>query len=100
VFWNQRSAIVARVAALSLPAIYPDREFADAGGFVAYGPKLANNFRGATVYVDRILKGSNPGDLPVQEVTTFDLVVNLRATKMLGLTIPLSTLARATEVIE
>ena len=99
-FWNQRSVIVERVAAVALPAIYPEREYAEAGGLVAYGPNVAENFRGAAVYVDRILKGENPGDLPVQEPATFDFVINLKTAKALGLTIPVSILARASEVIE
>lgn len=99
-FWNQRSVIVERVAAVALPAIYPEREYAEAGGLVAYGPNVAENFRGAAVYVDRILEGENPGDLPVQEPATFDFVINLKTAKALGLTIPVSILARASEVIE
>jgi putative tryptophan/tyrosine transport system substrate-binding protein len=99
-FWNQRAVIVERVAAVALPAIYPEREYAEAGGLVAYGPNVAENFRGAAVYVDRILKGENPGDLPVQEPATFDFVINLKTAKALGLTIPVSILARASEVIE
>ena len=99
-FWNQRAVIVERVAAVALPAIYPEPEYAEAGGLVAYGPNVAENFRGAAVYVDRILKGENPGDLPVQEPATFDFVINLKTAKALGLTIPVSILARASEVIE
>lgn len=99
-FWNQRAVIVERVAAVALPAIYPEREYAEAGGLVAYGPNVAENFRGAAVYVDRILKGENPGDLPVQEPATFDFVINLKTAKALGLTIPVSILTRASEVIE
>lgn len=99
-FWNQRAVIVERVAAVALPAIYPEREYAEAGGLVAYGPNVAENFLGAAVYVDRILKGENPGDLPVQEPATFDFVINLKTAKALGLTIPVSILARASEVIE
>ena len=99
-FWNQRGVIVEHIAAMALPTIYPEREYADAGGLVAYGPNLTENFRGAAVYVDRILKGASPGDLPVQEPTNFDLVVNLKTAKVLGLTIPVSILARASEVIE
>jgi len=99
-FWNQRAVIVERVAAVALPAIYPEREYAEAGGLVAYGPNVAENFREAAVYADRILKGENPGDLPVQEPATFDFVINLKTAKALGLTIPVSILARASEVIE
>ena len=99
-FWNQRAVIVERVAAVALPAIYPEREYAEAGGLVAYGPNVAENFLGAAVYVDRILKGENPGDLPVQEPATFDFVINLKTAKALGLTIPVTILARASEVID
>ena len=87
-------------AAGGLPAIYPEREYVEAGGLISYGTVVADNFRRVPLYVDRILKGANPGDLPIQEPTKYELVVNLRTAKALGLTIPSLFLARADEVIE
>jgi putative ABC transport system substrate-binding protein len=83
-----------------LPAIYPERDYADDGGLMAYGANVADNFRRAAGYVDRILKGAKPGDLPIQELVRFDFVINLKTAGELGLTIPPSILAQATEVIE
>ncbi len=83
-----------------LPAIYPERDYAEDGGLMAYGANLADNFRRVAAYVDRILKGAKPGDLPIQEPVKFDFVVNLKTAKDLGLTIPPAILARADEVIE
>jgi putative ABC transport system substrate-binding protein len=99
-FWNHRRAIVAVVNAARLPAIYPEREYADDGGLMAYGANVPDNFRRAAGYVDHILKGAKPGDLPVQEPTKFDFIVNLKTAKELGLTIPQTILARVDEVIE
>jgi putative ABC transport system substrate-binding protein len=83
-----------------LPAIAPNREFVDAGGLVSFGASLAQNHRRGAAYVDRILKGAKPADLPVEQPTKFELIVNLKTAKVLGLTIPPSVLARADEVIE
>jgi putative ABC transport system substrate-binding protein len=99
-FWNHRERIVALAAKSRIPAIYPEREFAVAGGLLAYGPNVADNFRRAAGYVDKILRGAKPADLPIQRPTKFELVVNLKTAKALGLTIPQSILARADEVIE
>lgn len=99
-FWNHRQAIIALVNAARLPAMYPEREYADDGGLMAYGPSVPDNFRRAAGYVDRILKGAKPGDLPIQEPVKFDFVVNLKTARELGLTIPPATLAFADEVIE
>jgi putative ABC transport system substrate-binding protein len=99
-FWNHRGRMVALAAKSGLPAIYPEREFAVAGGLLAYGPNVADNFRRAAGYVDKILKGAKPADLPIQQPTRFELVVNLKTAGALGLTIPPSILARADEVIE
>ena len=97
---NHKRDIVALVNAARLPAIYFSREFADDGGLMAYGPNVPDNFRRAAGYVDRILRGAKPADLPIQEPVKFDFVVNLKTARELGLTIPPATLAFADEVIE
>lgn len=100
VFYNYRRDIVALINAARLPAIYPEREYCDDGGLMAYGANVPDNFRRAAGYVDRILEGASPADLPIQEPVKFDFVVNLKTAKALGLEIPPTILARADEVIE
>jgi len=99
-FYNFRRDVVALVNEARLPAIYPERDYADDGGLMAYGANAPDNFRRAADYVDRILKGTKPGDLPIQEPVKFDFVVNLKTAKELGFTIPPPILGRADEVIE
>ena len=99
-FWNHRRDIVSLVKAARLPAIYPEREYVEDGGLMAYGTNVPDIFRRMAGYVDRILNGTSPADLPVQQPVKFDFVVNLNTAKELGLTIPPSILARADEVIE
>jgi putative ABC transport system substrate-binding protein len=95
-----RDLIIALAAQHRLPAVYPYRYFADNGGFISYGVDLAEQYRQGAGYVDRILRGTNPGELPVQLSSKFELVVNLKTAKALGLTIPEPFLQRADEVIE
>jgi len=95
-----REHIISLVARYRLPAMYYRREFAEAGGLIAYANDFAEQFPQAAAYVERILKGAKPADLPVQAPTKFDLVINLKTAKALGLTVPSSLLARADEVIE
>ena len=99
-FYHYRRDVVALLNKAHLPAIYPEREYADDGGLMTYGANVADNFRRAAGYVDRILKGAKPGDLPIQEPVKFDFVVNLKTARELGLTIPPLILDRADEVIE
>jgi ABC-type uncharacterized transport system substrate-binding protein len=99
-FWNHRVRIVALAAQYRLPAIYPEREYADDGGLLAYGQDVPALFRRDATYVDKILKGAKPGDLPIERPTKFELVINLKTAETLGLTIPQTILARADEVIE
>ncbi|HYB73497.1 MAG TPA: ABC transporter substrate-binding protein [Candidatus Sulfotelmatobacter sp.] len=96
----QRGRIMGLALSHKLPAISDTRQFADAGGLVAYGPSLLDSFRRAATYVDKILKGAKPADLPVEQPTRFELVVNLQTAKALGLTIPRSILDRADHVIQ
>jgi putative ABC transport system substrate-binding protein len=95
-----RELIVTLAARHRVPAIYGQRQFPASGGLVSYGPDLINTVRRSASYIDRILKGEKPGDLPVQAPTKFDLIINLKAAKALGLSIPESFLLRADEVIE
>jgi putative ABC transport system substrate-binding protein len=95
-----RDAIVMLASRHHLPAVYPYRYFIAAGGLISYGPNTIDQYRGAAGYVDRILKGDKPADLPVQFPTKYELVINLKTAKALGLTVPITLLGRANEVIE
>jgi putative ABC transport system substrate-binding protein len=96
----QRERIMGLALSHKLAAISDTRQFADAGGLLAYGPSLLDSFRRAATYVDKILKGAKPADLPVEQPTRFELVVNLKTAKVLGLTIPQSVMVRADQVIQ
>ncbi|HEV2056404.1 MAG TPA: ABC transporter substrate-binding protein [Methylomirabilota bacterium] len=100
VLLGPRSQVVLLAARSRLPAVYVQREFAEAGGLMSYGPNLADQFRRAAIYVDKILKGAKPGDLPVEQASKFELVINLKTAKALGLTIPPSLLLRADHILE
>jgi putative ABC transport system substrate-binding protein len=99
-FVDERRRIVNAVVKDRLPAMFYFREFVEAGGLMSYGPNFRELWRRAATYVDKILKGAKPADLPVEQATTFELVINLKTAKALGLTIPPSLLGRADEVIQ
>ena len=98
--FSQRNKLAALAAAARLPAIYGFRDHVDAGGLVSYGVNLSENFHRAAAYVNKILKGAKPGDLPVEFPTKLELIISNKAAKALGLNIPPSVLVRADEVIE
>ena len=98
--FSLRRRVIDFAAKARLPAAYAYREFVGAGGLIAYGPNFPDLYRRAAVYVDKILKGAKPGDLPIEQPTKFELVINLKTAKALGLRIPPSLLARADQVIE
>jgi putative ABC transport system substrate-binding protein len=100
VFLANRKQVVELAAKYRLPAIYRSKEFVEAGGLMAYGPNYPDLYRRAAVYVDKIFKGANPGDLPVEQPTKFVLIINLKTAKALGITIPPPLLLRADEVIQ
>jgi putative ABC transport system substrate-binding protein len=97
---RHRDLIIALAARLRLPAVYPYRFFVTIGGLISYGPDFVDQYRQAAGYVDRILKGEKPAELPVQAATKYELAINLKTAKALGLTVPPAVLARAGEVIE
>jgi putative ABC transport system substrate-binding protein len=99
-FFNERRRLTDLAAKNRLPAVYQWREFVDAGGLMSYGPNGPDLFRRAATYVDKILKGARPADLPVEQPTKFDLLINLKTAKALGLTIPQSVLGRADHIVE
>jgi putative ABC transport system substrate-binding protein len=99
-FFAQRKRIVELADKYRLPSIYPDKEFVDEGGLMSYGADYEDLFRSAAHYVDKILKGAKPADLPIQQATKFELIVNLKAAKQIGLTIPVRVLERANQVIK
>jgi putative tryptophan/tyrosine transport system substrate-binding protein len=100
VIWSHRVQIVGLAAKQNLPVIYGYREFVDAGGLMSYGPDRVAHYRRSAYYVDKILRGTKPADMPVEQPTKFDLIVNLKTARALGLTVPQSLLATADEVVE
>jgi putative ABC transport system substrate-binding protein len=98
--FSQRERVVTLALDNKLAAIHPEAEFPEAGGLVSYGPSLADLFRGAASYVDKILKGAKPAELPIEQPSKFELVVNVKAAQILGLNIGREFLLRADEVIE
>jgi putative ABC transport system substrate-binding protein len=99
-FFTHRTRLAELALKHRLATMFPEREFVDAGGLMAYGPSLPDVWRRSATYIDKILKGAKPADLPIQQPVTFELVVNLRTAKTLGLTIPPAVLRQATEVIQ
>ena len=99
-FIPARKTIVELASRSRLPAMYIDRSFVEAGGLMSYGANIADGWQRAAIYVDKILKGAKPGDLPVEQPTKFELVINLKTAKQIGLTIPPNVLARADRVIK
>jgi ABC-type uncharacterized transport system substrate-binding protein len=99
-FFAERRRIVELAVKHRLPAIYPQKEFVDKGGLMSYGVDFVDLYRRAAVYVDKILKGAKPADLPVQQATKFEFIINLKAAKQIGLTIPVRVLERANQVIK
>jgi len=97
---SRRDPLIALAAQHKLPAVYFTRDFVTAGGLAAYSPDTLEQYRRAAGYIDRILKGAKPADLPVQAPTKYELVVNLKTAKAIGLDVPATVLARADEVLE
>jgi putative ABC transport system substrate-binding protein len=97
---SQRARLTDLAAKNRLPTIFPYSDYVEAGGLISYATSITDNYRRATTYVDKILKGTKPGDLPVEQPTKFELVINLKTAKALGLTIPQTLLLRANQVIE
>jgi putative tryptophan/tyrosine transport system substrate-binding protein len=99
-FWNNRATVIDLASKARVPAIYPEREYADDGGLIAYGANVPEHFRLAADYVDRILRGANPGDLPINASSQFDFIINLRTARALGLALSPDFVSAANEVIE
>ena len=99
-FASQMRQLVELAAKSRLPAIFPDERYAQAGGLLSYGPSFPEMYRRAATYVDKILKGAKPGDLPVEQPMRFEFIINLKAAKQIGLTIPPNVLVRADKVIK
>jgi putative ABC transport system substrate-binding protein len=98
-FFTERKRIVELAGKYRLPAIYPGKEYVNEGGLMSYGEDVADQYRRAAVYVDKILKGAKPAELPVQQSTKFEFIINLKTAKQIGLTIPVQVLERANQVI-
>jgi putative ABC transport system substrate-binding protein len=100
VFYQDRERIIDAVVRHRMPSMFGSREFAESGGLVSYGPTLVGMYRRAADYVDRIARGAKPADLPIEQPAKFELILNLKTAKAIGVTLPTSILLRADEVIE
>jgi putative ABC transport system substrate-binding protein len=98
--WSVRAQIVALGAARKIPAMYGYRDFVDVGGLMSYGPNRPHEYRRTAIFVDKILKGAKPSDLPVEQPTKFELAINLKTARTLGLTVPPALLATAEDLID
>ena len=99
IFNSQRTQVISLAAKARVPTIYPQKEYVEEGGLITYGTSVVDSYRRAATYVDKILKGAKPAELPVEQPTKFELLINLKAAKQLGITIPPAMLARADKVI-
>ena len=97
---SQRQAIADRIIRLKTPAMFPNSLWAEAGGLMSYGPSFIDNFRRAAAYVDKILKGADPGEIPIEQPTTFELIVNMKTARAIGLTFPESFLTQVNGMIQ
>jgi putative tryptophan/tyrosine transport system substrate-binding protein len=98
--WNERREILSWAASARAPGVYPEREYADDGGLIGYGPNVPANFHRAASFVARILKGASPSNLPIEEPSKIDFVINLKTARDLGVSLPDTFVARSNEVIE
>jgi putative ABC transport system substrate-binding protein len=100
IFNSQRTQVISLASKARVPTMYPQKGYVEEGGLITYGTSVVDSYRRAATYVDKILKGAKPADLPIQQATKFEFIVNLKAAKQIGLTIPVRVLERANQVIK